>query len=506
MTSPKIHLFTYWQYGVNNKAFNDLLTLLNVESCCYLYEDENDYRKSDGFYPIYLYEGLEYYKSAEISYELDDQILTAMRTYEPIAMNIINRWRRSFTTKESHTELNKIYFILVRFWNNLIKKRKINLAIIETIPHTAHEYIVYALCRVYSIPVIIQTIVPFSKGEKINYLLRPSIESLDMGFDARYEKLKRTKAFFKEPSDVLMPALARYFEQYSTNNIAQNDRRVVFYNEKSTWIARVNKYINRARIYVKRTNYAILVNKIRYLIKIRLETNALLKKIEQFECDAEYDKKYYFFALHFQPEASTLPGSGTVFTNQILAIRLLAQSLPEDTLLYVKEHPAYWMQKGRLESIHESRSIDFYKEISSLRNVKFIKHTCPSQSLISNSIGVVTVTGTVGFEALFMGKPVLTFGTAFYVKYPSVFFIRTSSDCQYALNYIANNSFEFNKHELVVYLKALEKYVIPMGTREQNFIDNGTPIVSDDDRVLMVNKIFEFYCEFFKADSNADGK
>lgn len=503
LTMHKTHLFTYWQYGIYNKAFNDLLQLLNVDNCCYLYEDRSDYREDIGFYPIYLYEGLSYYRSAVITHELDDEILKAMRPYEPVAMDIINRWRRSLTVKDSYLELKEIYIILLRFWNNLIQEHKINLAIITIMPHIPQEYIVYALCKVYSIPVIIQTVIPFSKGEKINYLLKPSIESLDEHFESRYKKLLQENITYDASSNILVPYLARYFEQYDSDNIIRNDKRVVYYNEKNTPIARIDKYIQRAIIYIKRMDYAILMNKIKYLIKIRIETHSILKEIEHLECDAEYTNKYYFFALHLQPEASTLPGSGTVFTNQLLAIRLLSKHLPQDTLLYVKEHPAYWMQKERLESIYESRNIDFYKEICSLRNVKLIKHTIPSQLLISNSIGVVTVTGTVGFEALFVGKPVIIFGTTFYMRHPSVFFIRTNADCKYALHYIANHSFVFDKYELILYLKALEKYVVPLGAREQNFVDNGTPVVSDDDRLFLVNKIFEFYREFYGECSNA---
>lgn len=496
-----LRLFTYWQFGINNDAFNYLMSKLDIEFCAYLYEDIEDLRKDNiRFFPIYLYEGLSYYKNGRIKYELDDEILKAARPYESTAMDIINRWRRSYITKESYMSIKELYVILMRFWNNFIKEHKINFVIITIIPHIPSEYLVYVLCQIYKIPVIILNNFLGIKGEKINYILKPSIEHLDLNFDIRYLTLKKTYNKNKVHIE-LASELERYFEQYQINNV-KTDKIIVFLNEKNNLKELILKYLERIKIYLKRSDIKILLNKIIYLAKIRIETYFFLHKVSGLEHEADLCKKYYLFALHLQPEATTLPGSGTAFTNQLLAIRLISNNLPNDTFLYVKEHPSYWLQKERLESVYESRNIEFYKEINSLRNVRLIKHTYLSQDLMKNCLGVVTITGSIGFEAIFAGKPVLVFGYAFYQSYPSVFFIKTNNDCKRALEIIAKTKFSFNEESIRVFLKALEKYVIPIGVREKRGTDNGMPGVSDQDRKNLVNKIIEFYDEFYLNSKN----
>ena len=50
------------------------------------------------------------------------------------------------------------------------------------------------------------------------------------------------------------------------------------------------------------------------------------------------DENFLLFALHFQPERSTMPEGG-IFNDQILALKLLSQNIPDNFIIYVKEHP-----------------------------------------------------------------------------------------------------------------------------------------------------------------------
>ena len=94
--------------------------------------------------------------------------------------------------------------------------------------------------------------------------------------------------------------------------------------------------MTRAKIYLKRQEYKVILNKVRYLFFTRLETRGFLKKVEKLEEVADLNKSYYYFALHLQPEATTLPNGG-IYAEQILAIRILSKLLPDNTYLYVKE-------------------------------------------------------------------------------------------------------------------------------------------------------------------------
>ena len=125
--------------------------------------------------------------------------------------------------------------------------------------------------------------------------------------------------------------------------------------------------------------------------------------------------KYIYFALHAQPERTSQP-EGMQFADQILAIKKLSLVIPSDIKIYVKEHWAQFIKWPPENSLfmYNERPDDFYEEISKINNVELIDYKYDSRQLIENSICVSTITGSVGFEALKMNKPIITFGYPWY--------------------------------------------------------------------------------------------
>lgn len=121
------------------------------------------------------------------------------------------------------------------------------------------------------------------------------------------------------------------------------------------------------------------------------------------------DKKYLFFPLHLHPESSTLIW-GRWLHDQLEILRMISRSLPSDVYLVVKEHK---VAIGR----HEK---GFYNSISRLPNTILVNHDINPHELIRDSIGVATISGTAGLEALCHGKPVLMFGDVCYKNIPNV--------------------------------------------------------------------------------------
>lgn len=117
---------------------------------------------------------------------------------------------------------------------------------------------------------------------------------------------------------------------------------------------------------------------------------------------------YVFFPLHTEPEVSLLVYSKP-YLNQIEVLRNIAYSLPPSMILVVKEHPA---ARGK-------RPLSYYKKIEEIFNVRFVDPTMDARFLIMNSRLVATVASSVGFEALLLGKPVITFGQTPYEILPS---------------------------------------------------------------------------------------
>ncbi|MEP6651751.1 MAG: hypothetical protein ABJA82_00240 [Myxococcales bacterium] len=120
-------------------------------------------------------------------------------------------------------------------------------------------------------------------------------------------------------------------------------------------------------------------------------------------------ERYVLFPLHYQPEVSTLV-MGTYYLDQAALIEDIAKSLPVGYRLYVKEH---FVAIGR-------RPIEEYHRIRSCFNVRLIHPLQDPISMVQHASAVATISGTMGWEAVLMEKPTITFGDCFYNSYPQV--------------------------------------------------------------------------------------
>ena len=139
----------------------------------------------------------------------------------------------------------------------------------------------------------------------------------------------------------------------------------------------------------------------------------MMKFYDDISVEIDTSKKHIFYALHFDPEATTIARAR--LGNQISIIKQLSQSLPLGWVLYVKEHPdqfkfyepGWWYF---LTSIHKYRTKEFYKEILKFDNVQFLKFRVKSQDIIKSSEAISTINGSIALEALSLNKSLILFG------------------------------------------------------------------------------------------------
>jgi hypothetical protein len=117
---------------------------------------------------------------------------------------------------------------------------------------------------------------------------------------------------------------------------------------------------------------------------------------------------FVYFPLHLQPEATTSPLGG-IYSDQIIALEALDRALPSGWCVAVKENPKQRLYK---------RPACFYERLAALLRVRLVSRKSCSFDLMRAARAVGTITGTAGWEALVAGKPVLTFGNAFYRHAP----------------------------------------------------------------------------------------
>ena len=168
-----------------------------------------------------------------------------------------------------------------------------------------------------------------------------------------------------------------------------------------------------------------------------------------FEKPRENDD-FAFFPLHYEPEIATLV-LAPFYTNQIALIQNIAKSLPGHFKLYVKEHPGMLYR----------RDFAYYKELKKIPNVRLIDAEEKAVSLIQKAKLVLTVTGTAGWEAVMLKKPVIIFGSVFYEKLSMVKRVGEIEKLPFLVKEALEN-YAHNEEELIDFLSALFELSLPL--------------------------------------------
>lgn len=116
---------------------------------------------------------------------------------------------------------------------------------------------------------------------------------------------------------------------------------------------------------------------------------------------------YIYFPLHVHPETTTSLFSEFSIdhvSQHASTIEYLSKSIPIANKLLVKEHPA----------MIGYRDLGCYSKYNQFYNVEFVGPKISQYDALNQSEYVVTLCGTVGVEALMLGKKVITLGNAYY--------------------------------------------------------------------------------------------
>jgi hypothetical protein len=141
-----------------------------------------------------------------------------------------------------------------------------------------------------------------------------------------------------------------------------------------------------------------------------MERSARHRKLHRsyYKQQPPFDRPYFVYPMHFHPESSTSVNA-PFYVDELTMVRNIAMSLPVNVSLYVKDHQ---------HTMAARQPMSFYEQVARTPNVELIHPAVDAKSLVARSLGVVTVTGTMGYEAIVMGKPVFAFGHTFYDFHP----------------------------------------------------------------------------------------
>lgn len=153
----------------------------------------------------------------------------------------------------------------------------------------------------------------------------------------------------------------------------------------------------RARGYEKGSGY-FAGEQVAFIMRRYLDKRALLK-MQTVSLENLKGKSFVYYPLHTEPETALQTLSPEYFY-QLSGIAALSRDLPAGTILAVKETVA---ALGR-------RPAQFHDQIREFKNVVMLDPLEYGLSVAREASVVATITGTGGFEASVMGKPVITFG------------------------------------------------------------------------------------------------
>lgn len=369
------------------------------------------------FFPISV-------KLAKEFYETEIAVLTMMnKKYERFSVD----------------ERKHIYYHLLSYWFGALKQYRPDAIIFQLLPHTVFDFIIYNIAKKLNIKTLFFKLTTL--GDRIfllsDYKVYPPL--LEDWRDL--------------PKNFQLEDLSEDIRKiYLTHRKNKDEDQKIHYH--------VRYVQNALRDY---SDWNLIWKKIKVIFNSLLDTS-IFRKIPQFirkwfssnlkteylsvQSSVDWNKKFIYATLAYQPECSTSP-QGDIFVDQLLMIETLSSVLPEEWVIYVKEHPFQWLPRGL--TYFSYRYKGYYRKIASLKNVKLIPIETNSFELIRNCVAVANVTGSSAFEAVLRLKPVLMFGYEWYQNCPGIFQVSSPEDCRRALEQIKNGAVH-TEAQLINYL------------------------------------------------------
>lgn len=345
------------------------------------------------------------------NHKVSDQVLlSAKKKYIDEFIRCTDRWPWSSELINNWNDYDHLFNISCHQALGWFKQNNINCAIYSNVPHQGAAIAQYAIAKELGIKTLIfnQTLFP---GK--TWLVE---DWIDLGHF-------KTSALTEGFNVNISPPKAPPFYMNSINSASK--RKI-----KNTL------HLSRARLLVtlgltgftpEQRKAGFKRNAKRW--QIAVEQKRYLKQSEKLFSDKPSEENYVYFPLHLQPEMTT-DVLGGIYADQLLALETLREIVPLKIPIYVKENPK---QTGLL------RSEAFFKRLKKIQNIKLLSKDVPSFELIQKSSLVSTITGTAGWEALRMAKPVIVFGSIFWSQFPGAFHISRKPCWTQIEKFIYNN-------------------------------------------------------------------
>ncbi|HUT96470.1 MAG TPA: hypothetical protein VMW82_02805 [Candidatus Paceibacterota bacterium] len=342
------------------------------------------------------------------------------------------------------SERKHLYYEMLRYWYGILNKYKPDVVLHGLIPHAVHTFLIQELARLLNIKTVM-----FEDTGASDRLL--AFNDFRDGSKDLQREIKRNHGKNFSLKD-LSNDIQKYYKSQLDFKHDSTPVYVGVLKNRYTGSELLKRRLNRFR---KSIQEGIFLKTIIQTIIKRFRKNSK-DEYASLQAEPDLNKKFIYAPLHLQPECTTSP-KGDLFVDQILMLETLSAALPKDWVIYVKEHPIQWYQRGT--DFSGARYRGYYKKISEIKNIQLIPVQISTYTLINKSQAVATVAGMASWEAVLRSKPAIIFGYSWYRDCYGVFKVDNIYSCSVALEKIASG-FAVDQQQVINYLKCFDDATI----------------------------------------------
>jgi len=352
---------------------------------------------------------------------LDYDFINACKPAQLMVENSLTRYT------DDYNEKKYVYYMASSFWNLQIKRHPISLIVVDGTQHGGpFDGIPQSIARIKNIPFITYEPMGINSWNRFmfNYTTRQLVQ-------INNEKFHSIPEYKKNATNDLLNINLGKFPEINLEQLPEEQRGeyLLLKEVDKLWgplglelfQAFRNKNFHQ-RTIIASSAFTTSAYEDLTAYQDFMKTKRFLYAHEKKDVDLK--SPYIFYALHFEPEASTQ--CRLTLESQLAIIKMIAQALPSNWKLYVKEHPHQFLTNTHafshgFHTCNLFKTVKYYKRILETPNVVVVSHEYKSEELAKKSVAVAGLVGTIIMETITYKKPILLFSEVHPgVKIPAI--------------------------------------------------------------------------------------
>ena len=425
---PTAFCIAYYLKKIHDVDFFALVDVTNRQKSFFKSQKLVEFKKT-WFYHDVMNQEIKsephYLKSFEEKYDID---LWQLAKNDRIFIDYYNTFH-----KFSDHEISEIMEKECRLFEEILDEVKPDFFITTETAYRPH-HLFYLLCKKKGIKVLMLNAANWGN----HYYISENYHKLD-NFNELFTNRKALPTTFNNiqnrlESKILSKKVSKFYQSHKNSKIKlmQAAFQLLVLSDNSNEKTHYTYYgRKKLKVLLSEINNSIK----RWYRKKYIDQNFLQEIID--------DKPFIFLPLQQEPERSLLL-SAPDYKNQIETVEYVSKCLPENFLLFVKEHPT--QGSGR-----DWREISQYKALQNNPKVRLIHPSVPADEIIKKSKLVISVSGTIALESAFLNTPSITIADNDYTLIPSISRLNSKNELQGLIeNSLEKNSFIFDYLEFQV--------------------------------------------------------